>query len=45
MDCTICRVAHPVSTYRVIDLLENIEKGIVHIRTELAHMRLDEDPH
>jgi class 3 adenylate cyclase len=36
-------ISHPVTTYRVIDLYENLGEGKRPIRTEMRHMHLDVD--
>jgi hypothetical protein len=35
--------SHPVTTYRVIDLYENLGEGKQLIRAKMPHMRLDVD--
>ncbi len=35
--------SHPVTTYRVIDLCENLGEGKQLIRAKMPHMRLDVD--
>jgi hypothetical protein len=36
-------ISQPVSTYRVIDLYENLGEGKQPIREKMPHMRLDVD--
>ncbi|MGH6914178.1 MAG: adenylate/guanylate cyclase domain-containing protein, partial [Geminicoccales bacterium] len=37
-------VGHPVDTYRVVDLHENLSEGGEHLRVELPHLKLDAYP-
>lgn len=36
-------ISHPISTYRVIDLYENLDEGKRRIRAKMPHVRLDVD--